>query len=137
MSLYCVICFFNQKTAYEMRISDWSSDVCSSDLGGVPAGAVGLLEPTGLALGHHAGEQAAAGAQQRGKLLQHIAGLGVGEVDERGCSPDPVEGAGRVERADAPPVGPGDRGVRLGPIGRAAGRERVGQYVSISVVGGS
>src|SRR3546814_4091465 len=24
--------FFKQKTAYEMRISDWSSDVCSSDL---------------------------------------------------------------------------------------------------------
>src|SRR3546814_1892475 len=24
--------FFNQKTAYDMRISDWSSDVCSSDL---------------------------------------------------------------------------------------------------------
>src|SRR3546814_15619466 len=24
--------FFNQKTAYELRISDWSSDVCSSDL---------------------------------------------------------------------------------------------------------
>src|SRR3546814_1769993 len=30
-----VVCvfFFKQKTAYEMRISDWSSDVCSSDLG--------------------------------------------------------------------------------------------------------
>src|SRR3546814_3858814 len=27
-----VLCFFEQKTAYEMRISDWSSDVCSSDL---------------------------------------------------------------------------------------------------------
>src|SRR3546814_11256584 len=27
--------FFKQKTAYEMRISDWSSDVCSSDLGEV------------------------------------------------------------------------------------------------------
>src|SRR3546814_8217869 len=27
--------FFKQKTAYEMRISDWSSDVCSSDLGKV------------------------------------------------------------------------------------------------------
>src|SRR3546814_4159636 len=27
----CVV-FFKQKTAYEMRISDWSSDVCSSDL---------------------------------------------------------------------------------------------------------
>src|SRR3546814_11207292 len=38
--LLCVVCivlcvfffFFKQKTAYEMRISDWSSDVCSSDL---------------------------------------------------------------------------------------------------------
>src|SRR3546814_1497640 len=29
--------FFKQKTAYEMRISDWSSDVCSSDLGGLAA----------------------------------------------------------------------------------------------------
>src|SRR3546814_19566347 len=27
--------FFKQKTAYEMRISDWSSDVCSSDLEGL------------------------------------------------------------------------------------------------------
>src|SRR3546814_3606933 len=36
--IYTVVClvfffFFKQKTAYEMRISDWSSDVCSSDLG--------------------------------------------------------------------------------------------------------
>src|SRR3546814_21130707 len=30
--LYCYFFFFKQKTAYEMRISDWSSDVCSSDL---------------------------------------------------------------------------------------------------------
>src|SRR3546814_17355726 len=30
----CFVFFFKQKTAYEMRISDWSSDVCSSDLGG-------------------------------------------------------------------------------------------------------
>src|SRR3546814_1297978 len=28
--------FFKQKTAYEMRISDWSSDVCSSDLSSAP-----------------------------------------------------------------------------------------------------
>src|SRR3546814_3908295 len=28
-----IFLFFKQKTAYEMRISDWSSDVCSSDLG--------------------------------------------------------------------------------------------------------
>src|SRR3546814_2576903 len=33
-SCNCDLCyyFFKQKTAYEMRISDWSSDVCSSDL---------------------------------------------------------------------------------------------------------
>src|SRR3546814_8192084 len=31
-SCLCCFFFFKQKTAYEMRISDWSSDVCSSDL---------------------------------------------------------------------------------------------------------
>src|SRR3546814_1582525 len=41
-SILCIVCFsciclfffffFKQKTAYEMRISDWGSDVCSSDL---------------------------------------------------------------------------------------------------------
>src|SRR3546814_5739583 len=30
--MYGCFCFFKQKTAYERRISDWSSDVCSSDL---------------------------------------------------------------------------------------------------------
>src|SRR3546814_3499485 len=30
--IFVVFFFFKQKTAYEMRISDWSSDVCSSDL---------------------------------------------------------------------------------------------------------
>src|SRR3546814_952033 len=30
--VFCCFFFFKQKTAYEMRISDWSSDVCSSDL---------------------------------------------------------------------------------------------------------
>src|SRR3546814_6284923 len=33
--------FFKQKTAYEMRISDWSSDVCSSDLGQTEGDGVG------------------------------------------------------------------------------------------------
>src|SRR3546814_3013404 len=32
MSFQTLFFFFKQKTAYEMRISDWSSDVCSSDL---------------------------------------------------------------------------------------------------------
>src|SRR3546814_11132862 len=38
--LFSLFFFFKQKTAYEMRISDWSSDVCSSDL---DTGAIELL----------------------------------------------------------------------------------------------
>src|SRR3546814_10839800 len=46
MSCVCVFFFFKQKTAYEMRISDWSSDVCSSDLdvGVVVQGRLDLAE---------------------------------------------------------------------------------------------
>src|SRR3546814_8132500 len=45
--------FFKQKTAYEMRISDWSSDVCSSDLlptflPATPYGIVQLLDHYGV-----------------------------------------------------------------------------------------
>src|SRR3546814_8201340 len=49
MLFFVFFFFFKQKTAYEMRISDWSSDVCSSDLlvtygkivgGGLPIGVV-------------------------------------------------------------------------------------------------
>src|SRR3546814_14554345 len=36
--------FFKQKTAYEMRISDWSSDVCSSDLDQLKASGIQNLE---------------------------------------------------------------------------------------------
>src|SRR3546814_9647665 len=36
-----VVFFFKQKTAYEMRISDWSSDVCSSDLAASGSGFAG------------------------------------------------------------------------------------------------
>src|SRR3546814_1119073 len=32
VTCFVFVFFFKQKTAYEMRISDWSSDVCSSDL---------------------------------------------------------------------------------------------------------
>src|SRR3546814_2474931 len=37
--------FFKQKTAYEMRISDWSSDVCSSELGRKIARGGGIVDP--------------------------------------------------------------------------------------------
>src|SRR3546814_9502872 len=44
--MYMVMCFlvffFKQKTAYDMRISDWSSDVCSSDLTEMKLGDAGL-----------------------------------------------------------------------------------------------
>src|SRR3546814_8676289 len=46
MICLCVFFLFKQKTAYEMRISDWSSDVCSSDL---LAAAVECLHETGYA----------------------------------------------------------------------------------------
>src|SRR3546814_4091595 len=46
LDIFCMmllfVFFFKQKTAYEMRISDWSSDVCSSDLlGGLHREAAG------------------------------------------------------------------------------------------------
>src|SRR3546814_7007915 len=44
--MYVVFFFFKQKTAYEMRISDWSSDVCSSDL---PTEALRAVTETGAA----------------------------------------------------------------------------------------
>src|SRR3546814_7795056 len=45
----CCFFFFKQKTAYEMRISDWSSDVCSSDLGACRAfaGSSNACAPSG------------------------------------------------------------------------------------------
>src|SRR3546814_4284042 len=51
-----VIFFFKQKTAYEMRISDWSSDVCSSDLTfGADSGAEGRhRDGQPVRLGDHA-----------------------------------------------------------------------------------
>src|SRR3546814_7596142 len=50
--------FFKQKTAYEMRISDWSSDVCSSDL---------------QALEHHTGPSSLLLSRQNLPALAHAA----------------------------------------------------------------
>src|SRR3546814_3893264 len=86
--VFCVF-FFKQKTAYEMRISDWSSDVCSSDLVVVLRGAV-LLAERFHALDHQVrlGQQ----AEVLGQVLLDVvddlgglvdvglaAGVGVGE----------------------------------------------------------
>src|SRR3546814_6854972 len=49
LGYFLVVFFFKQKTAYELRISDWSSDVCSSDLGSairVPTPNVSIVDLT-------------------------------------------------------------------------------------------
>src|SRR3546814_18186147 len=58
-----VFFFFKQKTAYEMRISDWSSDVCSSDL------VARRDRPHGLARDHL--REAEDGVQGRAQLVAH------------------------------------------------------------------
>src|SRR3546814_4298608 len=62
--------FFKQKTAYEMRISDWSSDVCSSDLSSC----------RGLA-----GQHEDAGANHRADAQQDQLGAGEGEIGRASC----------------------------------------------------
>src|SRR3546814_19156894 len=63
-----VFFFFKQKTAYEMRISDWSSDVCSSDLS--------------LAELHNRSRYC------RSSGSQSFVGFGFQEQDERNCGAD-------------------------------------------------
>src|SRR3546814_8866188 len=48
-----LVMFVKQKTAYELRISDWSSDVCSTDLAGIridglPGAVIGGVEDQGV-----------------------------------------------------------------------------------------
>src|SRR3546814_5430695 len=52
------IFFFKQKTAYEMRISDWISDVCSSDLRTLDGPVDVVLRHVGLARGQDGATQA-------------------------------------------------------------------------------
>src|SRR3546814_1788886 len=56
--------FFKQKTAYEMRISDWSSDVCSSDLS--------LCKSFN---NKHAGKPALVAPSRAGHLCGHVKGI--------------------------------------------------------------
>src|SRR3546814_6860663 len=80
--VYCFFFFFKQKTAYELRISDWSSDVCSSDL--APEGGIEIE----FGIGEHrpAGERLAVldllGAPDacRG-LKSRIVGEDIAEID--------------------------------------------------------
>src|SRR3546814_14475476 len=108
--------FFKQKTAYEMRISDWSSDVCSSDLlgdrdglqeDGIHLDAVGPVAPFLRAL--DVGGLGALGELHRdiGRRLAELAGV-LPDADRLHALGNPIE---------------------RGEIGRASCRERVCQYV--------
>src|SRR3546814_8061317 len=76
-----VLFFFKQKTAYELRISDWSSDVCSSDLLVLgPAGTgKSLLALTFVTAAVARGEKAAMFVfdEEMGLLFNRALGLGI------------------------------------------------------------
>src|SRR3546814_4010083 len=99
-----------------MRISDWSSDVCSSD----------LLQIVGI----HA-RQAERGGEQAGRLGHEIGPPGVGtthdrrETFERLVAAQPERVDHHVERAEFVPVAP-DNALKTG---RTARRERGCKYV--------
>src|SRR3546814_15608920 len=70
----CVF-FFKQKTAYEMRISDWSSDVCSSDLSLIFADAATGPHSPALASQGRIAAVIAARPQERRAMLEEAAGI--------------------------------------------------------------
>src|SRR3546814_20975280 len=105
---FCVVFVFKQKTAYEMRISDWSSDVCSSDLeGGGERSHGASADDRARRAGLCRGDRHRRTKRQRQKLFRDAQDL------PRYRSQDRQDGA---------------------EIGRASCRERGCQYVYISVV---
>src|SRR3546814_6883618 len=110
LRLYCF--FFKQKTAYEMRISDWSSDVCSSDLEQQRAVGPGGLGAQLVAVDELPPERGVVDRQDaRAAAGQAVAGLHAVEVEAAAL----VAARGRQVGHDA--VVPAVR--RLQPIGRA------------------
>src|SRR3546814_6590504 len=119
-----VFFFFKQKTAYDMRISDWSSDVCSSDLRG-PGGHL-PPEPAPLPPQRPPARAGAAAPAHR-----RAAAAGGADVEEGDPRDQPraqqLAGADRLARAlrrgaaaPRPARAPADR-----EIGTAQGRERM------------
>src|SRR3546814_15896517 len=64
--------FFKQKTAYELRISDWSSDVCSSDLGIGGRVELGQRQVHRLPSGQQVADSRAAGAGHGKQDVAHL-----------------------------------------------------------------
>src|SRR3546814_17962800 len=111
--------FFKQKTAYEMRISDWSSDVCSSDL---------------IALAREGKREFLAQAQPPGHVGDHLHAHLLGEMIEIDVAAL-VNALSHIDGAMAaafPAVETTFASAgRASEIGRASRRERMCQYVSI------
>src|SRR3546814_19869557 len=126
--VYGFFFFFKQKTAYELRISDWSSDVCSSDLrareGREPrvAGARDLLDGARAAFGARLVERGGAhGEDELGVAGRHRRDR-VARVDRA------REAIGALDRQDVADLHHIEqRGDAR--IGRASWRERVCEYV--------
>src|SRR3546814_17885908 len=128
--------FFKQKTAYEMRISDWSSDVCSSDLLGDDLLDVHAALAEQLAIEEHA------------RHRQHFALFDL-VLEQRAVDRDVfdirVENRHQIQRLEhvrAVLAAQREIGIEtIGPlqaleIGRASCRARVGQSVKLTVGGG-
>src|SRR3546814_16089368 len=121
-----VVFCFKQKTAYEMRISDWSSDVCSADLRQVTARAVVTAHGDG-----RGADQTARQRTGRGRMIvrdfqfdrkRATARIGaVADLDHRCIEMSP--GIGIETHISAIADANADE------IGRASCRERVCQYV--------
>src|SRR3546814_12574776 len=110
--MYFFLFFVKQKTAYELRISDWSSDVCSSDLPVHGRRAADLRPPDGQRL-----------QRRRRRRPAHRRPA---REDDRGRESPVHAGLLRSRQALNRQFRP--------EIGRASCRERVCQYVSVSVV---
>src|SRR3546814_19558672 len=134
-SLFCFF-FFKQKTAYEMRISDWSSDVCSSDLGKSM-----VLDPVDLFISE-AGLAPLPAQTAEGAVTLMPTGT-TGDLrhlsDGQPTHAPPIELAQRSKgdmgdshvqpHADGVGSDPIIHHHRLKQLGRAAGRERRGKLV--------
>src|SRR3546814_12620322 len=126
--LLCDIFFFKQKTAYEMRISDWSSDVCSSDL-------------------RHRGRPILVRRRRRNRVmigtirviltaaLVAIGGWGMTAGDA--AAETAWDFTFTSIDGEPMPLSAWRGKALLGEIGRAAWRDRVGLYGEVSVGGGS
>src|SRR3546814_4560630 len=133
--IFVLFFFFKQKTAYEMRISDWSSDVCSSDLGscvrgrgltGAPLTMDGMdnvaLDPALHA--RFAGIDRLYGTGALSRLAtSRVAVVGMGGVGSWVVEALARSGVGHLTLIDADDICVSNK------IGRASCRERVCQYV--------